>query len=139
MRFNFPHGWRMRQRASLAEPGDAGPRYSREINHNPSVCRIPETAVTFVQLDDLKPEQLDRVRPAGFIIFSTSPQKNDQAWIAVSAYKEILFPCVVASGLRLEPAINPRQAAPGFAAPKISNTNMLPCLSDGQCCPWPHL
>ncbi len=49
-------------------------------------CRIPETAVTFVQLDDLKTDQLDRVRPASFIIFSTSPG-NHQAWIAVSGYK----------------------------------------------------
>lgn len=50
------------------------------------VCRIPETAVTFVQLDDLKAEQLDRIRPASFLIFSTSPG-NHQAWIAVSGYK----------------------------------------------------
>jgi hypothetical protein len=50
------------------------------------VCCIPETAVTFVQLDDLKTEILDRVRPASFLIFSTSPG-NHQAWIAVSGYK----------------------------------------------------
>jgi hypothetical protein len=50
------------------------------------VCRIPETAVTFVQLDDLKAEQLERVRQASFLIFSTSPG-NHQAWIAVSGYK----------------------------------------------------
>jgi RepB DNA-primase from phage plasmid len=50
------------------------------------VCTIPETAVTFVQLDDLKAEQLERVRPASFLIFSTSPG-NHQAWIAVSEYK----------------------------------------------------
>jgi RepB DNA-primase from phage plasmid len=42
----------------------------------------PDTA--FVQLDDLKTqEQLDRVRPAAFIIHETSPD-NHQAWIAVS-------------------------------------------------------
>jgi RepB DNA-primase from phage plasmid len=50
------------------------------------VCTIPETAVTFVQLDDLKAEQLERVRPASFLVFSTSPG-NYQAWIAVSGYK----------------------------------------------------
>ena len=37
------------------------------------VCRIPETAVTFVQLDDLTLEQLERVRPASFLNFSTRP------------------------------------------------------------------
>ena len=39
--------------------------------------------VAFVQLDDLNAEQLDRVRPAVFIIHATSPG-NYQAWIAVS-------------------------------------------------------
>jgi hypothetical protein len=39
--------------------------------------------VRFVQLDDLSPERLDRVRPAAFIIHATSPG-NHQAWIAVS-------------------------------------------------------
>jgi hypothetical protein len=39
--------------------------------------------VAFVQLDDLSAEQLDRVRPAAFIIHATSPG-NHQAWIAVS-------------------------------------------------------
>lgn len=50
------------------------------------VCRIPETAATFVQLDDLRAEQLDGVRPASFLIFSTSPG-NYQAWLAVSGYR----------------------------------------------------
>jgi hypothetical protein len=39
--------------------------------------------VRFVQLDDLSTEQLDRIRPAAFIIHATSPG-NHQAWIAVS-------------------------------------------------------
>jgi hypothetical protein len=39
--------------------------------------------VRFVQLDDLSPERLDRVRPVAFIIHTTSPG-NHQAWIAVS-------------------------------------------------------
>ena len=40
--------------------------------------------VAFIQLDDLKtPEQLERVRPAAFIIHATSPG-NCQAWLAVS-------------------------------------------------------
>lgn len=39
--------------------------------------------VRFVQLDDLSPERLDRVRPVAFIIHATSPG-NHQAWIAIS-------------------------------------------------------
>ena len=40
--------------------------------------------VAFIQLDDLKTsEQLERVRPAAFIIHATSPG-NCQAWLAVS-------------------------------------------------------
>jgi DNA invertase Pin-like site-specific DNA recombinase len=40
----------------------------------------PETV--FVQLDDLSADQLDRVRPAAFLVHATSPG-NFQAWIAV--------------------------------------------------------
>jgi hypothetical protein len=44
--------------------------------------------VAFVQLDDLKtPEQLERIRPAAFIIHATSPG-NYQAWVAVSGVPE---------------------------------------------------
>lgn len=43
--------------------------------------------VAFVQLDDLNSEQLDRVRPAVFIIHATSPG-NYQAWIALSGVPE---------------------------------------------------
>jgi hypothetical protein len=39
--------------------------------------------VRFVQLDDLSPERLDRVRPAAFLLPAPSPG-NHQAWIAVS-------------------------------------------------------
>ena len=42
----------------------------------------PVGDVTFVQLDDLSSEQLERVRPAAFLIHATSPG-NHQAWIAV--------------------------------------------------------
>jgi RepB DNA-primase from phage plasmid len=41
----------------------------------------------FVQLDDLCPEQLDRLRDAACIIHATSPG-NYQAWIAVSGVSE---------------------------------------------------
>ncbi len=39
-------------------------------------------AVVLVQLDDLKQEQLERVRPAAFLVLETSPG-NHQAWVAV--------------------------------------------------------
>ncbi len=39
-------------------------------------------AVVLVQLDDLKQEQLDRVRSAAFLVLQTSPG-NHQAWVAV--------------------------------------------------------
>jgi RepB DNA-primase from phage plasmid len=39
--------------------------------------------VAFVQLDDLKTPELERVRPAAFIIHATSPG-NYQAWVALS-------------------------------------------------------
>jgi RepB DNA-primase from phage plasmid len=47
------------------------------------IIRPSGTSVSFVQLDDLKADQLDRLRPAAFIIHSTSPG-NYQAWFAVS-------------------------------------------------------
>jgi RepB DNA-primase from phage plasmid len=47
------------------------------------IIRPSGDTIAFVQLDDLKVEQLDRVRPAAFIIHSTSPG-NYQAWFAVS-------------------------------------------------------
>jgi hypothetical protein len=43
--------------------------------------------VAFVQLDDLAPEQLDKVRDAACIIHATSPG-NYQAWIAVTGAPE---------------------------------------------------
>ena len=43
--------------------------------------------VAFVQLDDLNVEQLDRVRPAVFIIHATS-QATTKAWMAVSGVPE---------------------------------------------------
>jgi RepB DNA-primase from phage plasmid len=43
--------------------------------------------VAFVQLDDLAPEQLDKVRDAACIIHATSPG-NYQAWIAVAGAPE---------------------------------------------------
>ena len=51
------------------------------------IIRPTSTGVAFVQLDDLNAEQLDRVRPAVFILHATSPG-NHQAWIAVSGVPE---------------------------------------------------
>jgi len=53
-----------------------------EAGHN-LMIRPTGPNVRFVQLDDLSPERLDRVRPAAFLIHATSPG-NHQAWIAVS-------------------------------------------------------
>jgi RepB DNA-primase from phage plasmid len=48
------------------------------------IIRPTGPGVAFVQLDDLKTkEQIERVRPAAFVIHETSPG-NNQAWIAVS-------------------------------------------------------
>jgi len=51
------------------------------------IIRPSGPGVAFVQLDDLNAEQLERVRPAVFIIHATSPG-NHQAWIAVSGVQE---------------------------------------------------
>ncbi len=51
------------------------------------IIRPTGPGVGFVQLDDLNSDQLDRVRPAVFIIHTTSPG-NHQAWIAVSGVPE---------------------------------------------------
>jgi hypothetical protein len=47
------------------------------------IVRPTGPEVTFVQLDDLTAEQLERLRPVAFLIIATSPG-NHQAWIAVS-------------------------------------------------------
>jgi len=47
------------------------------------IVRPTGPEVGFVQVDDLKPEFLARVRPAAFLVHATSPN-NYQAWIAVS-------------------------------------------------------
>jgi len=39
----------------------------------------------FIQLDDLKAEDVERVKPAAFMVIETSPA-NFQAWLAVEGY-----------------------------------------------------
>jgi len=51
------------------------------------IIRPSGPGVAFVQLDDLNALQLERVRPAAFIIHATCPG-NHQAWIAVSGVAE---------------------------------------------------
>jgi hypothetical protein len=50
-------------------------------------CGDGTVPVTFVQLDDLSAQQLERVRQAAFLIIATSPG-NHQAWIAVSGVQK---------------------------------------------------
>jgi len=50
------------------------------------IIRPISSSATFVQLDDLNAEQLDRVRPAAFLIHATSPG-NYQAWTSVEGVK----------------------------------------------------
>jgi hypothetical protein len=51
------------------------------------IIRPTGKGVAFLQLDDLAAEQLERVRPAAFIIHATSSGSH-QAWIAVSGLPE---------------------------------------------------
>src|ERR1035441_947131 len=51
------------------------------------IMRPSGASTAFVQLDDLMPEQLDRLREAACIIHATSPG-NYQAWIAVAGVPE---------------------------------------------------
>ena len=46
------------------------------------IVRPHGPAVTFIQLDDLKAENLARLAPAVFLILETSPG-NFQAWVAM--------------------------------------------------------
>jgi hypothetical protein len=49
-----------------------------------SLAPYTPPAVVLVQLDDLDKEQLERVRPAAFLILRTSPKgRGSQAWLAV--------------------------------------------------------
>jgi hypothetical protein len=57
---------------------DSAPRRQNNVIIRPH----PSPAVVLVQLDDLEPQQLERVRPAAFLILQTSPG-NHQAWVAV--------------------------------------------------------
>ncbi len=60
--------------------------HTADAGENLIIRPIPEDIV-FVQLDDLNAEQLDKVRPAAFLIHQTSPG-NHQAWVAVSGVSE---------------------------------------------------
>lgn len=78
-RRGYRRGQTLRQaQTSMLYLLDSAPRRQNNViirPHHPP-------AVVLVQLDDLKEEQLDRVRPAAFLILQTSPG-NHQAWVAV--------------------------------------------------------
>jgi len=95
MRYNLP-AWVQRSArlrpialpATEKEPGEsvlAGENlilrpYTPPQSLNPYIA----PAVVLVQLDDLEQKQLERVRPAAFLILRTSPkEKGHQAWLAV--------------------------------------------------------
>jgi hypothetical protein len=59
------YGWKIRDAKALPSDAMAGENV---------IIRPMGSGVAFVQLDDLKTqEQIDRVRPAAFIIHETSP------------------------------------------------------------------
>ncbi len=72
--------------ASVKRPMEVPGQGTVEAGEN-LIIRPGGPGVAFVQLDDLNAEQLDRVRPAAFIIHATSP-RNYQAWVAVSGVPE---------------------------------------------------
>ena len=75
----YRRGQTLRQaKTSMPYLLDSAPRRQNNIilrPHHPP-------AVVLVQLDDLKEEQIERVRPAAFLVLQTSPG-NHQAWVAV--------------------------------------------------------
>lgn len=75
----YRRGQTLRQtKTSMPYLLDSAPRRQNNVilrPHHPP-------AVVLVQLDDLKDEQLERIRPAAFIVLQTSPG-NHQAWVAV--------------------------------------------------------
>jgi hypothetical protein len=85
MRYNLP-GWM--GRAATAKPitlaaTENTPEQTVSAGENLIIRPYTPPAVVLVQLDDLKPPQLERVRPAVFLVLQTSPG-NYQAWAAVA-------------------------------------------------------
>lgn len=84
MRYNLP-GWM--ERAARLTPvtlpaTEKYPEQTALAGENLILRPYTPPAVVLVQLDDLNPEQLKRVRPAVFLLLQTSPG-NYQAWAAV--------------------------------------------------------
>jgi hypothetical protein len=50
------------------------------------IVRPQSRSTAFIQLDDVHPETLERIRPAAFLVLATSPG-NCQAWLAVRGMK----------------------------------------------------
>lgn len=75
----YRRGQTLRQaKTSMPYLLDSAPRRENNVIVRPH----QPPAVVLVQLDDLKQVQLERVRPAAFLILQTSPG-NHQAWVAV--------------------------------------------------------
>lgn len=84
MRYNLP-GWM--QRAATLKPitlpaTENDPEQTVLAGENLIIRPYTPPAVVLVQLDDLKPPQLERVRAVVFLLLQTSPG-NYQAWAAV--------------------------------------------------------
>jgi hypothetical protein len=76
----YRRGQTLRQvQTSLPYLLDSAPRRQNNIIIRP---HQPPADVLLIQLDDLAPAQLERVRPAAFLVLQTSPG-NFQAWVAV--------------------------------------------------------
>jgi len=86
MRYNLP-AWvsrsaQLKPYAMAAQEGR--PEETILAGENLIVRPYAPPAVVLVQLDDLEEKQLERVRPAAFLVLRTSPkERGHQAWIAV--------------------------------------------------------
>jgi hypothetical protein len=86
MRYNLP-GWV--QRSATLKPytlpaTDKEPEGTALAGENLILRPYSPPAVVLVQLDDLEQKQLERVRPAAFLILRTSAKERGyQAWLAV--------------------------------------------------------
>lgn len=86
MRYNLP-AWVNRTatlRPYTLPATDKEPEETVIAGENLIIRPYTPPAVVLVQLDDLEQEQLERVRPAAFLILRTSPKERGyQAWLAV--------------------------------------------------------
>jgi RepB DNA-primase from phage plasmid len=72
--------------AAVRKPIRTGDGQIVRAGENVIVRPISQTT-TFIQLDDLSGELIERIRPVAFLVLATSPG-NHQAWIAVSDLRQ---------------------------------------------------